>query len=865
MIPDLLPERTPEILVVDDTVESLRVLSDVLAKNGYDVRSMASGVLALTSIKAAQPDLILLDIKMPDLSGYEVCERLKADPQTQHIPVMFISALHEPFDKVTAFNVGGVDYITKPFQMEEVLARVKNQLNLSLSLSRINQLNAELEERVRKRTTQLEAMNQMLQQEIIERQQIEQNLRESETKFRQVSEHIQEVFWLTDLDSTQKQPVQVEYVNPAYEVVWGRKREALYQNCLEWLGGIHPADRERVQASLMRLSQGHEYDEEYRVVRPDGSTRWIRDRGFPIDYIDGQVFRAAGIAEDITERKQAELERDRFFSLSLDLLFIANYQGRFKRLNPAWQSLLGYSESVLLSQSLWDLAHPDDQKLLQQAKAQLRQGEEVNGLEIRCRRQDGSYLWVAWNVVPYPQETLIYGAGRDISQRKASEEQLIHETLHDSLTGLENRTCFMERLEIAIKKYHRQTDLSYAVMFIDLDGFKSINDTLGHQVGDQLLVQIAQILRDSVREVDSVARLGGDEFTILLEDVQNLKEVLSIVERIQERLTPSFHLSHHEIFTSASIGIVFGTEQYQDTAALVRDADIAMYRAKANGKSCYEVFNQAMYSQTLHLVELETYLRSAIANQELRLHYQPIVSLKAGTPLNGFEALLRWHHPEKGIIPASEFIPIAEDTGLINSIGEWVLQTACTQFGHWYQTYPHLQGTYLSINISGRQLREESLLRSLNRVLAETHMPATCLKLEITESSLIENTQIAAAILKSIQQHGVQISLDDFGTGFSSLRYLHQFPIDVIKIDRSFVKLIQQGQRERSIIQSIIMLARALGFATVAEGIETPEQLEQLRRLDCESGQGYLFSQPLSTQEMEALLQQNTTVMLPMT
>lgn len=856
MIPDLMPDKTPEILVVDDTVESLRVLSDVLAKNGYEVRSITSGTLALTSVKAAQPDLILLDIKMPDLSGYEVCQRLKADPKTQHIPVIFISALHESFDKVTAFSVGGVDYITKPFQIEEVLARVQNQINLSFSVSRIHQLNAELEGRVRKRTAQLETMNQMLQQEIIERQQIEQHLRESETKFRQVSEHIQEVFWLADFDSTQPDQVSVEYVSPAYEAIWGQTQEALYQNGWEWLKVIHLADRERVTAALTRLNQGDDYDEEYRIVRSDGSLRWIRDRGFPIDYVDGQIFRVAGIAEDITERKQAELERDRFFSLSLDLLFIANYEGMFKRLNPAWQNLLGYSESTLLSQSLWHLAHPDDQELLKQAKEQLRQGEEVHGLEIRCRCQDGSYLWVAWNVVPYPQETLIYGAGRDISQRKASEEQLIHETLHDSLTGLANRTCFMERLEIAIKKYHRQTDLAYAVMFIDLDGFKSINDTLGHQVGDQLLVQIAQILKDSVREVDSVARLGGDEFTILLEEVQNLKEVLSIAERIQERLTPSFHLSHHEIFTSASIGIVFGTEQYQDTAALVRDADIAMYRAKANGKSCYEVFDQAMYSQTLHLVELETYLRSAIANQGLRLHYQPIVSLKAGTPLEGFEVLLRWHHPNKGIIPASEFIPIAEDTGLINSIGDWVLQTACTQFKQWCQTYPHLRETYLSINISGRQLREESLLRTLDRVLAETHIPAACLKLEITESSLIENTQIAAAILQSIQQHGVQISLDDFGTGFSSLRYLHQFPIDVIKIDRSFVNLIQRGQRERSIIQSIIMLARALGFATVAEGIETPEQLEQLRLLDCESGQGYLFAKPLSTQEMEELLQQ---------
>lgn len=857
MTPDLFHGKIPEILIADDTLESLRLLSDTLSTHGYEVRIVTNGKMALTSARSVHPDLILLDIKMPDLSGYEVCQQLKADDQTQDIPIIFISALHEPFDKVEAFKVGGVDYITKPFHIDEVLARIQNQLALRFSLAHIHQLNVDLEQRVQERTAQLERVNQSLQQEIIERRQVEQSLRDSEANFRQISEHIQEVFWLQEYNPLLAQPTALVYVSSAYETIWGRTCESLYANPREWLAAIHDDDRQRVEMAFIHQAGQGAYDEEYRVFRPDGSIRWIRDRGFPIYHANGIVHRIAGIAEDITERKQAELERDRFFNLSLDLLFIANDQGKFKRLNPAWEALLGYSDRDLLDQSFWHLIHPEDQPIVQHTQQMLNQGEDVNTVEMRCRCKDGSYLWIAWNAVPFLQENLIYGAGRNISQRKESEARLVHETLHDSLTGLANRTCFMERLERAIKKSHRESDRCFAVLFIDLDDFKRINDTLGHVLGDQLLIQISRILKGAVREVDSVARLGGDEFTILLEEVQNLKEVLNIAERIQEKLKPPFQLHYHEIFTSASIGIVFSTPHYQNVAEIVRDADIAMYRAKANGKGCYEVFDQGMYAQTLYQVELENHLRYAIANQELQLHYQPIVRLQGDRTLSGFEVLVRWLHSQKGMIPASEFIPIAESTGLINAIGEWVFREACVQLQHWRSVYPDFKNLYFSINISGRQLREPSLLNTLDRTLADIPIPPHCLKLEITESSLIENTKIAAQILQNIQQRGIQISLDDFGTGFSSLRYLHQFPIDIIKIDRSFVETVQQGTRERNIIHSIVTLARALGFTTVAEGIETQQQLEQLQSLECELGQGYFFSRPLSHQELDEFLIQN--------
>lgn len=752
MTPDFFSGKVPDILVADDTLDSLRLMSNALSDHGYDVRSVTNGTLALASARADPPDLILLDIKMPDLSGYEVCQQLKQDSLTREIPVIFISALHEPFDKVEAFRVGGVDYITKPFQIEEVLVRIQSQLERYFSLTQIQNLNNELEKRVQERTAQLSEINRALQQEIAERQRIEENLRESESKFRQLSEHIQEVFWLRSYDAPSKQFTAIEYVSPAFATIWGKTCQSLYENPWEWTTSIHPEDRERVEKAFREKAILGSFDEEYRVVHPDGTVRWIRDRGFPISNDNGEVYRVAGIAENITDLKRAE-------------------------------------------------AH------------------------------------------------------------------LVHETLHDSLTGLANRTYFMQRLEIAIKKRNRRNNYPFAVLFIDLDDFKRINDTLGHLIGDQLLIKVSHILTASVREIDSVARLGGDEFTILLEDVQDWKDVLNITQRIQEQLSSAFQLEHNEVFTSASIGIVLSTPNYQNGTEIVRDADIAMYRAKANGKGCYEVFDYSMYDRVLHLVELENALRQAIANQELHLYYQPIVSLRDNSQdhliIEGFEVLARWQHPEKGLIPASEFISLAEDTGQINEIGEWVLQQACIQFQQLRSRYSDVINLYFSINISGRQLRESSLLNLLDSTLQTTQVPPHCIKFELTESSLIENTTIAAKILKEIQQRGIEISLDDFGTGFSSLRYLHQFPLNVIKIDRSFVETLDLGTREHCIIHSIVTLAHALGFATVAEGIETSQQLEKLQLLKCESGQGYFFSKPIPDEQIEDFLLKQGVLIKP--
>ncbi len=851
---ELFTDHSPVILIADYTLDALKLLSHALSQEGYDVRSVHDGHLALNSAKATPPDLILLDVEMPGLNGYEVCQQLKADPKTADIPVIFISPLQAAIDKTRVFQVGGADYITKPLHLDEVLARVHSQLNLHLSVKQIHQLEVAAEQRVQKSAHHLQAVNQALVAKFREQQQVEQSLRDSEEKLRQISDHVQEVFWLLDIDSETALETRFSYINPAFEKIWGHPRQTLYNDSHLWIESIHPADRERVTAAFAQLLHQGTYDEEYRIMRPDGTIRWIRDRGFPIRDLHGKVYRIAGLAEDMTARVRAQQECDHCFKLSLDLLFIADLQGQLQRVNPAWAGILGYSQEELMELNWADIIHPDELPLVESALTTLQHDTEISELEMQCRHRDGSYVWVAWNAVPLVQEHLIYGTGRDISEHKTSEARLIYETLHDALTGLVNRPCFLQRLELAIKKQRRFPKNHFAVLFIDLDGFKSVNDTLGHGVGDQLLIRIAQILLQSVREVDTVARLGGDEFTVLLEDCQHPREVLEIAERIQKNLESALNIQHHEIFMSASIGIVVGTPKYQQASEVLRDADSAMHRAKANGKARYAVFDEVMYADTLHHAELEKSLHQAIAKQELEIHYQPIVSLGDDIAIEGLEVLVRWQHPQQGLIPASEFIPIAEELGLINAIGEWVLQEACMQFCRWQQLQPQFQHLYLSINISGQQLREPSLLQTLTRMLAETHIPAHCLRFEITESSLINNTRIAAELLEQIRELGIHISLDDFGTGFSALSYLHQLPIDTIKIDRSFVRLLQKSDRERSIITAILSLSQALGLATVAEGIETEAQLEALQELNCTAGQGFYFSPPMTPTQLEKWL-----------
>jgi diguanylate cyclase (GGDEF)-like protein len=443
---------------------------------------------------------------------------------------------------------------------------------------------------------------------------------------------------------------------------------------------------------------------------------------------------------------------------------------------------------------------------------------------------------------------------RENAVRRQAEAQLAHDAMHDALTGLPNRALFLRHLEAAIQTATHTPNYQFAVLFIDLDRFKLVNDSLGHTIGDIFLMAIAHRLQHCLRDSDLVARLGGDEFTVLIEPIQDQTEAIHIAERVLNSLCTTFNLRGHNLFASASVGIVIGSANYQQAADLLRDADLAMYRAKASGRGCYALFNQDLHTQILKLLQLESDLRLALARQEFVLFYQPIVDLET-RQIKGFEALLRWQHPQKGLIGPDEFITMAEETGLIVQLGEWVLREACQQLATWKESYSDCIELSISVNLSSKQLREPDLIQRIDQILAETALEGRYLCLELTESGLIGDEEMALPTLNSLRHRNIQLSIDDFGTGYSSLSYLLRFPIDYVKIDRSFISRMTMDSENYEIVRAITTLVRSIGIATIAEGIEDPQQVDQLKLLGCQFGQGYLFSRPMEAQQAGLLLQ----------
>lgn len=411
----------------------------------------------------------------------------------------------------------------------------------------------------------------------------------------------------------------------------------------------------------------------------------------------------------------------------------------------------------------------------------------------------------------------------------------------------------MDRLAQAFSRLKRNPEFLFGVLFLDFDRFKNINDSLGHMAGDELLIDIAERLQRCLRPGDTVSRLGGDEFAILLEDVSDEAHAIAVAERIQKEVAQPFTLVGQEVFTSASIGIALGHDGYDKPEDLLRDADMAMYRAKALGKARHEVFDSGMHIHAVALLQLETDLRWAIERREFRLHYQPIVSLETGR-INGFEALIRWEHPERGLVQPSEFIPIAEETGWIVPMGRWVLEQACQQLKTWQNEIDADPPLTMSVNLSGKQFSQQDLISDIEAVLKANQLQPGSLKLEITESAIMENAQAVTDRLVKLRNLGVQLGLDDFGTGYSSLSYLHRFPLDTLKIDRSFIARMGEGGDNSEIVRTIVTLGKNLSMNIVAEGVESPEQLQHLRDLDCTQGQGYFFARPLAAEEAFALL-----------
>ncbi|MDO8705522.1 MAG: EAL domain-containing protein [Sulfuricaulis sp.] len=924
-------------------------------------------------------------------------------------------------------------------------------------------------------------------------------LRESEERFRQMAENAKEVFWMTDpaID-------KMIYISPAYEEIWGRRCQDLYNNSRNWVEGIHPEDRERVLQAALKHHASGEYHQEYRIVRPDGSLRWILDRGFPIRDKSGKVYRVTGIAEDITERKQAEEEilmKARLLDNTSESIFVLDLAGKIIYANEtAWKSR-GYTRDELMKLDLRTIDTPECAKLIPSRmreilergqltfeSAHCRKDGSVMPIEVSARvfeidgkkvflsamrditerkktedllsrlgrtlddshneiyvfdaatlrfvqankgarlnlgfsmaelrektpvdlkpefnhesfndlidplrrgaqetlafvtshqRKDGSLYpvevrlhlsrnehppvfvaiiqdiaerkkaedtlraseaslayaqhmahignWernivtneVRWSKEVYrifglnPQQSsptfaaflnavhpddrqnvidtvnqavsekqpyrsdfrvvqpdgterivhseaeitfdkngaavYLFGTIQDVTEHRQVQERLRYLAYYDSLTGLPNRQQVNDSLYRAMLEAESRERL-VAVMFLDLDRFKNINDTLGHDVGDALLKEVAVRLKASLRPGDSISRLGGDEFILILGNIAHINDVTRVAQKILDQFIPPFRIGGRDLFISPSVGITLYPFDDNNPENLLRNADIAMYRAKELGRNNFQFYTPELNVRAARRLELETGLRRALEKEEFILHYQPLVNMQSGK-ITGMEALLRWQHPEFGLIAPMDFIPLAEETGLIVPVGEWVLRTACAQIKTWHGTgFPAM---HVAVNLSSVQLQQKNFAETVKRALRETGLEPQYLDLELTESLLMHDMEAVEKILKELKALGVLFSLDDFGTGYSSLSYLKRFPIDFLKIDRSFVNDINQDRYGAGIVRAIIVMAHTLGIKVIAEGVETNEQLEFLREQGCDITQGYFCSEPLATVTFTELL-----------
>jgi len=730
---------------------------------------------------------------------------------------------------------------------------------------------------------------QAIVQDITERKHVEAALAESEARYRIVAETASDV--LVTIDETNT----ILYLNPAAEKIFGHPLKEMLGRDLnmlmpEYLRHVHAAGLKRYRETGRKHiswdavevpglhKDGHEIDLEisFGEYKQEGH----------------HLFTA--IIRDVTERKKASdaLERSTAllqaaFDSTAEGVLSVDEHGRVTNYNRRYLEMWRVPEGVrdsgsdeaLVRHALTQLKEPDGFLERVQEAYKNPQGETQDEFELRDgriiervslpQRIDDRFVGRVWSfrdvTARYRAEERLQEANQELEARVAERttalevanqeltrlnERLLHDAFHDSLTGLPNRALFADRLHQAIERYNARIDYGFSVLFLDFDRFKIVKDSHGHTVGDPPLIAVSERLSRCVRPRDTVARLGGDEFTVLLEDVTGTEQAIGTAERIQRELSRQFVFEGQTVHTSASIGITSSTYSYKRPEDVLRDADIAMYRAKALGKATYQVFTPEMRERAASLLTLENDLRRAVEQQELRVHYQPVVAIASGQ-LTGVEALLRWQHPHLGMVSLAEFMPIAEETGLIVELDRWTLHEACRQVRTWQDALP----LTLNVNLSGQAFAHAGLVESVGASLADTGFDPRGLRLELTESVLMQSSEGTLTSLSKLKALGIQLYIDDFGTGYSSLSYLQRLPIDALKIDGSFIQRMTQHPESAELVKTIMAMARSLGLQVVAEGVETVSQLKRLKRLGCPYAQGYLFSKPLSTEETTAFVE----------
>jgi diguanylate cyclase (GGDEF)-like protein/PAS domain S-box-containing protein len=641
-------------------------------------------------------------------------------------------------------------------------------------------------------------------------------------------------------------------VNDAAVQVYGWSRETFLRKTI--LDLVPAEDRERVRQTVTEPLSGRRISGPWRITDATGSERLVEATSYKIDFLGRSTVLVT--AWDVTDRvhaEEAQRESEENYrhtvELSPQIPWVAGADGQTIEVSPRWRQLVGMPEGEALGRGWLVAIHPEDAPLMEARWMQSVASGEPLDVDFRLRLQDGSYRWFRARAAARRDEAgrIIrwYGTDEDIHEHKLAEQQIRYMAYHDPLTDLANRRLFHQELEHALASLPPGAHL--ALHCVDLDEFKGVNDTLGHAAGDALLRQAADRLRRCVPQGSLVARLGGDEFAVIQTGVRGSDDAAALARRIVEVLDEDYQIDEQQAVAGASIGIALVSPNDAAPEEVIRNADIALYRAKADGRATFRFFEPAMDEAVRRKQELRAGLRTALDRAELELHFQPLVGIRAGE-VTCLEALLRWRHPDRGMISPAEFIPVAEETGLIMRMGEWALRSACCEAVRW----PH--SVRVAVNLSPVQFRNPGLVQAVAGALADSGLEAGRLELEITESVLLQDDQANSAILRELRELGARIALDDFGTGFSSLAYLLRFPFDKIKIDRSFVTGLPHRRESKAIIRAVVSMSRSLGISVTAEGVETTEQLEALRRLGCSDAQGYLFSRPVPAAEVTALI-----------